>query len=68
VTRNDLPYTYGVPEAGAMVHLGRAASYGAARRGEIPTIWFGRKQRVPGNLWRRIVSEGRQQKVVKAER
>ena len=55
----DLPLTYDVPEAGAMVSLGRAASYEAAKRGEIPTTRFGRKLRVPGELWRRIVTEGR---------
>ena len=33
--------TVSVPEAGAMVGLGRNASYQAARSGEIPTIKIG---------------------------
>ncbi|OCK56778.1 hypothetical protein [Bradyrhizobium sp. LMTR 3] len=57
--RKDLPLTYAVPEAGAMVDLSRAASYEAAKRGQIPTTKFGRKLRVPGDLWRRILAEGR---------
>ncbi len=40
-----------VPEAGRMVHLGRTASYDAARRGEIPTLRFGRRLIVPRAKW-----------------
>ena len=36
-----------VPEAGAMLGLGRNASYEAARRGDIPTIRIGKLIRVP---------------------
>jgi hypothetical protein len=39
-----------VEEAGALIGLGRNASYGAAKRGEIPTIKIGRKLAVP-KLW-----------------
>jgi excisionase family DNA binding protein len=39
--------TYSVPEAGRRAGLGRNASYAAAKRGEIPTMRFGRKLRVP---------------------
>ncbi len=41
------PLTYSVPEAGRIVGLGKNASYEAARRGELPTLRFGRKLRVP---------------------
>jgi excisionase family DNA binding protein len=39
--------TLSVPEAGRKLKLGRNASYAAAARGEIPTLRFGRKLRVP---------------------
>jgi hypothetical protein len=38
---------YEVPEAGAKLGLNRNASYGAAKRGEIPTIKIGRLLKVP---------------------
>jgi hypothetical protein len=50
--------TYSVPEAGRMAGLSRNASYAAAKRGEIPTIKFGAKQRVPAAKWNRILAEG----------
>ena len=38
-------YVSSVPKAGKKFYgLGRSASYEAARRGDIPTIWIGRKQ------------------------
>ncbi len=36
-----------VPEAGAILGLGRSASYEAARRGDIPVVQIGRKLIVP---------------------
>ncbi len=36
-----------IPEAGALLGLGRSASYGAAARGELPVLRFGRKWVVP---------------------
>jgi len=48
--------TYSIPEAGAMADLGRNASYAAAKRGEIPTMRFGRVKRVPAERWRKILS------------
>jgi hypothetical protein len=40
--------TLTVPQAGAMIGLSRAASYEAAKRGDIPTIAIGKKLlRVP---------------------
>jgi hypothetical protein len=44
---------YSVPQAGAMVGLSRNGSYDAAKRGEIPTIQFGKKKVVPKALWDR---------------
>ena len=42
------PLTLTVPEAGKkFFNLERDAAYGAARRGEIPTIKIGRTLRVP---------------------
>ena len=38
-----------------MVGLGRSASYDAARRGELPTIRFGRRLVVPTALLRRLL-------------
>ena len=43
--------TYEVPEAGAMVGLNRNASYAAAKRGDIPTIRFGKLLKVPKPAW-----------------
>jgi excisionase family DNA binding protein len=45
--------TYSVPEAGKMANLGKNTSYEAARRGEIPTIKFGKLLRVPAAAWDR---------------
>ena len=43
-----------VPEAGQIIGLGRSAAYDAARRGEIPTIQFGRRLLVPTAAIRRM--------------
>ena len=43
-----VPKTMSVPDAGRIyLGLGRDASYGAAKRGEIPFIQIGRLKRVP---------------------
>lgn len=39
--------TITVPEAGSMLGLGRDAAYAAAKRGEIPTLRFGKRLVVP---------------------
>lgn len=39
--------TLTVPEAGALVGLGRSASFDAVKRGEIPALRFGRRLAVP---------------------
>jgi len=48
--------TYDVPEAGKMAGLGKAASYAAARRGEIPTIKIGGRVFVPAQKWNAILA------------
>jgi hypothetical protein len=44
---DETELTWSVPEAGSKVRLSKNAAYAAARRGEIPTIRFGKKLRVP---------------------
>jgi hypothetical protein len=45
------PFGLSIPEAGAMVGLGRNASYEAAKRGKIPTLEFGALKIVPRIPW-----------------
>ena len=53
-------YVLSVPEAGRRYfRLGRAASYEAAKRGEIPTIRVGRKLLVPVQAIERKLAEVR---------
>ena len=42
-----LPAILDVPTAGKILGLGVSASYGASRRGEIPTLRIGKKLIVP---------------------
>jgi Helix-turn-helix domain len=44
------------PQVGNILGLGRAATYDAARRGEIPTIRFGRRIVVPTAALRRLLA------------
>ncbi|MCK1402717.1 helix-turn-helix domain-containing protein [Bradyrhizobium sp. 4] len=46
-SNDDKRLVYEVPEAGALLGLGRNASYEAAKRGDIPTIRIGKLIRVP---------------------
>jgi len=48
--------TWSIPYAGSKANLGKNASYAAARRGEIPTIRFGKKLRVPKAKFLRILA------------
>lgn len=57
--KDEARRTYEVPEAGAMVGLSRNGSYEAAKRGEIPTIRFGKLLKVPKVAWDLIVSGGK---------
>jgi excisionase family DNA binding protein len=43
----QLPAVLSVEEAGRVVGLKRSAAYDAVRRGELPTITFGRRVLVP---------------------
>jgi hypothetical protein len=46
-------FAFSVPEAGAMIGLGRNASYEAAKAGQIPTIQIGGIKIVPRIPWLR---------------
>ena len=48
--------TMSIEEAGSALGLGRSAAYEAARRGELPTIRFGRRKVVPTAALRRLLS------------
>jgi excisionase family DNA binding protein len=45
---------YQVPEAGALLGLGKNASYEAAKRGDFPTIKLGKLIRVPKAAFHRL--------------
>lgn len=47
--------TLTIEHAGEILGLGRASSYAAARRGEIPTIPFGRRRVVPTAMLRAML-------------
>lgn len=56
--RKDIEATklvYDVPEAGAMIGLGRNAAYAAAARGDIPTLRFGKLLKVPKAKWDKML-------------
>jgi excisionase family DNA binding protein len=48
---------YTVPEAGAMLGLTRNGSYEAAKRGEIPTMHFGKLLRVPKAAFHKLLED-----------
>jgi hypothetical protein len=53
------PLGFSIPEAGAMIGLGRDASYDAAKKGQIPTIEMGQQKIVPRIPWlRKLGVEG----------
>jgi hypothetical protein len=47
----SLPLLIDVPDAGAMGHMSRWASYRAAQDGTIPTLKVGNRLRVPTCAW-----------------
>lgn len=49
--------TISVPQAGAVLGIGREAAYNAAKRGEIPTIRIGRRLLVPVLALRKMLGE-----------
>jgi hypothetical protein len=52
----DTRLVYEVPEAGAMLGLGRNASYAAAKSGDLPTIRFGKLLKVPKAKFHKLLS------------
>lgn len=57
MNKSDESLVYDVPTAGAMLGLGRGASYDAAKRGDIPTIRIGKLIRVPKAAFNRMLEE-----------
>ena len=49
------PHGLSVPEAGAMIGLGRNLSYEAAKAGKIPTMEFGALLIVPRAKWLQMI-------------
>jgi hypothetical protein len=49
--RSRGPYGLSVPEAGAMIGLGRNAAYEAVKAGKIPVLEFGSLKIVPRGPW-----------------
>jgi hypothetical protein len=49
--RSRGPFGLSVPEAGAMIGLGRNASYDAVKAGKIPVMEFGSRKIVPRRPW-----------------
>lgn len=50
---------YTVPEAGALVGLGKQAAYEAAKNGSLPTVKFGRRIVVPKVALQRMLAEAK---------
>jgi len=48
--------TLEVPQAGALIGLSRNAAYAAAKRGDIPTIRFGKLLKVPKARFLRMIN------------
>jgi hypothetical protein len=49
--RNRGPYGLSITDAGAMIGLGKNASYDAAKAGQIPVMEFGKQKIVPRLPW-----------------
>lgn len=49
VRQDELPPTMSVPEAAEFLGLGKNAVYEAVRSGEIPSLRFGRRIRIPSH-------------------
>jgi excisionase family DNA binding protein len=52
--------TLTIPEVASLLRINRNVAYAAARRGEIPTIKFGRALRVPVAALRHLLGEAGQ--------
>jgi hypothetical protein len=53
--RDRGPHGLSVPEAGAMIGLGRNASYEAAKEGRIPVLRIGALKIVPRGTWLQMI-------------
>lgn len=51
----DVRPTVSIDEAADFLHIGRSTAYEAARTGELPTLRFGRRLRVPTAALRRML-------------
>lgn len=54
---DDERLTLDVPEAGALLGLSRNSSYAAAKRGDFPVIFVGRRRKVPKIPFLRMINE-----------
>jgi excisionase family DNA binding protein len=50
--------TFTVPEAAEILRVSRWSAYEAAKKGEIPTIWIGRRCLVPRRALERMLEVG----------
>jgi excisionase family DNA binding protein len=48
--------TFTVPEAGEILGLSRASAYAAAKAGELPIVWVGRRCIVPRHALERMLA------------
>jgi excisionase family DNA binding protein len=58
VTLDDAPPFLTIEEAARVLRIGRTAAYEAAQRGELPTVRFGRRLRVPRHALARLAGLG----------
>jgi excisionase family DNA binding protein len=54
VTLDDTPAFLKVEEAAALLRISRSSAYEAVQRGELPTVRFGRRLRVPRHALLRL--------------
>ena len=54
MTLDGAPPFLTIEEAARMLRIGRTAAYEAAQRGELPTVRFGRRLRVPRHALARL--------------
>jgi hypothetical protein len=67
IQHNSTRLTISVPEAGRRLGFGKNASYGAARRGEIPIIRIGRRMVVPLAAFEKMLAVRTKAQIVAAE-
>lgn len=57
IVSDDTRLTFDVPEAGALIGLNKNASYAAAKRGDFPVIFIGKRMKVPKIPFLKMVNE-----------